>query len=141
MLDQQIVQGGLTIYNFQLDLAELMSYFAQYDPMYFFCPKYSRSVVETAVMTTLEEITNYDPLKADQTLMSSLVKDIEIYYAKNPHPSLEDSDFLNKLEITTGQIEECVAYSVRNKLPMNQQCNIFWPKWIGNTLVFALRIY
>ena len=140
MVNQRMAEG-LTIYNFQLDVGELMSYFASHDNLYFFCPKYSRTAVETAVQITLEDMTDYNPLKVGRNLMTILMDDIEVYYAKNPHPSLMDSKFLEQLEIITGQIEEYTNFFVRNRLPMNQQCHIFWPKWCGNTLTFALRIY
>lgn len=141
MLDQQSIPGGLTIYNYQLDVAELMNHFAQYDQMFFFCPKYTRSAVEVSVQNTLEAISNYNPLRTDRNLMTCLIEDIEVYYANNPDPSLMDSEYLNKLEVIANRIEQSVEANVRQKLPMNQQCHIFWPKWCGNTLVFALRIY
>ncbi len=134
-------QSDFVINNFQLNIKELFDYFKQYDSLYFFCPKNSRSIIETAVSMVLEDISNYNPDISERNLMTNVVIDIELYLSKNQHPSLEDGDFLNHLEIITEQIETYVDTFIRNKLPLNQQFQIVSPKWIGDSLLFGLRIF
>lgn len=141
MLDRHAVANGLTIYNYQLSIEEVVASFSHYDSLFFFCPKYTRSVIEMAVKLVLDEMSNYDPLKANWDLMSYLTRDIELYQSRNPHPYLEDSNYLDHIELVCSQIEECVDYHVRCKLPMNQQFQVVWPNWVGNNLTFALRIF
>lgn len=135
------IQNEFVIHHYQVSLSELFHYFTNYDSMFFFYPKYSRNVVETAVKKVIDEINNYNPCKMDQNLMTSVIEDIELFQSRNPHPSLEDSDFLNHLEIITEQIEQQTNFYFRNKLPINHQCQIVTPKWIGDSLIFGLRIF
>ncbi len=133
--------SGFTIHNFELPIDDVLAYFSRYDEMFFFCPKYARTPVEMAMQMTIDDLTNFDPLTVGRDLMGQLVLDIDLYQSKNPHPSLEDSNFLDNMEIICGEIEEYVDFYVRNRLPTNQQCSTIRPSWKGNSLVFGLRIY
>lgn len=135
------LSDGLTIYNYRLNIEELVNAFQQYDHMFFFCKHNVRTVIESAVQISLDELTEYDPLKANQNLMSFIIRDIELYQSRRPNPFLEDSNYIDNLEIIAGQIEEYVDYFVRLRIPMNHQCLIIRPKWLGNDLIFNLRIY
>lgn len=140
-MNSYALQNEFVIHNYQLSIAELVKYFANYDSIFFFCPKYSRSVIETAVKMTLEDISDYNPCKIFNSLLTSINDDIELFQSKNPHPSLDDSDFLNQVELITEQIEKYTNSYIRNKLPINQQCQIVSPVWLGDNLIFGLRIY
>ena len=136
-----LAQKEFIISNYQLNVSELFRNFAQYDQLYFFCPKFSRSIVESAIKMVIDDICNYNPSHSERNLMTDVNIDIELYQSKKSHPSLEDSDFLNYLEIVTDQIEEQVDLFIRNKLPINQQFHIINPKWLGDNLIFGLRLF
>ena len=136
---QKCIITGITIQNYCVNIKELIDVFSSTDELFFFCPKYSRTVIEYAVKLTLTDLTDYNPL-AEQDLMSAIIQDIDLYQSRNPHPLLDDSDFINQIEIVAGQIDETVFHYMNEKLPMNHQCEIVKPRWLGDDLIFALRV-
>lgn len=140
-MQHQTQLSGFTVFNFQVDIEPLVREFVQYDQYFFFCASGVRSAIETAARLVLEDISEYNPLHADRTLMNLLTRDIEIYQSRKPHPYLADSNFLDTVEVICGQIEETTDRYMRSKLPHNQQCALMFPKLQGSQLVFDLRIY
>lgn len=140
-MQHQTQMPGFTVFNFQVDIEPLVNEFSQYNQYFFFCNEGIRTVIATAVKMVLDDIGDYNPLKADWSLMNLLTRDIELYQSRKPHPYLADSNFLDNVEVICGQIEEVTDQYIRSKLPYNQQCAAVSPKMMGSQLVFDLRIY
>lgn len=133
--------NGFHIHNFAIPFSEIVNYFSNYNHLFFFCQKGIQTAIEIAAELTLRSISDYNPLTCDESLLNSVVRDIEVFQARNPHPNLEDSEFLFQIEIACGQIEEFVDFYIRDKLPSNQQVSISKRFWNGDNLVFDLRVF
>ncbi len=133
--------NGMMIHHFRISIDELVFGYGQYDYLFFFYPNKTRSLIEQAAKLSIEDYTNYNPLNYERNLMTIVVQDIEVYQSKFNHPSLNNTEFLNHIELIVAQIEETVDYYIRSKLPQNHQCQVYRPKYNGGNLVFGLRVY
>lgn len=141
MFSNRVESPSFTVQNYQIQTDEIFNAFRHNEYLFFFYPSGLQKVIEYAVKITLDDLTQYDPLRSNRDLLSMVVQDIDLYLSRYPNPQLEDYRFMECIEIACAEIEECVNHFVRDKLPMNHQIQTGPVQWVGNTVMFALRIF